>query len=695
MSKEVFYSRLRHLLAILLVYWIALHDQVVYAQPTQIEEKWVAVGMKDTVFIKELYHKAWKLSRQQPDSAMALFKQGIALSRAQHYMYGQAQHLLGLAHTTGQQGNPELGIAQFKSVRSLCVMLEQPKLWMSYYRCGNYLYDLLGYRDTALQYAYSMLDLCQKFPQVDSAEISSGLAYSRLGVSYMHGAANPLLAISYFNKALQIAERNGEQQQFPFLYTGLAGSWVNANTLDSTHTDGYRKGVQLYVKAMRVAQELDDNMALAVVYFNLGIVYCNLQLLDSAEFYLKKMSAMPDEVINYNGKIAAYMVMATGFHNEQQYAKAAYYYELAGNLARQYNAKGRLQEIAQHQFMLYRSMGRYKEAMEHLERYTNLRDSLLDEEKVKATQQLEVKFRTAEKDKELALKNLKLGKQQSLLREKNIWIGAGGLSSLLLVGLLLVWHRNSQHRRKLQEKQMHVMEQDQALWKQGESIRNLSAMIRGEEKERARLGRELHDGIVSELVAIKMNFDTLQLKYPLYEATPAYEKALQHLDATARELRKTAQNLMPDLLTEHGLRMSLVVYCEKTSALTGLKISFVCEDHLPRFPLDFELSLYRMVQELVLNILKHAQASSALVQLNYHTQLLMLTIEDNGKGIDIGNARPSGIGLSNLKSRVEALQGRFDIRARKSGGTAVYVELDLPLLQSIMSDEDEDKNSYS
>lgn len=688
------YSRLRRFLAILLVYWIA-HDYVVYAQAIPADERRVAIGMKDTVFIKELLGQAWKLSRQQPDSAMTLFKQGIALSRAQHYMYGQAQHLLGLAHTTGQQGNPELGIAQFKSARSLCVMLEQPKLWMSYYRCGNYLYDLLGYRDTALKYAYNMLDLCHKFPQLDSAEISSGLAYGRLGVSYMHGAANPLLAISYFNKALQIAERNGERKQYPYLYTGLAGSWVNANTLDSTHTSGYRKGVQLYVKAMQVAQELDDNMALAVVYFNLGVVYCNLELFDSASFYLKKMSELPDEIINYNGKIAAYVIMATGYHKDEQYGKAAHYYELAGNLARQYHAKSRLQEIERHQFALYRSMGRYKEAMEHLERYMNLRDSVLDEEKVKATQQLEVKFRTAEKDKELALKNLTLGKQQSLLREKNIWIGAGGLSSLFLVSLLLVWRRNSQHRRKLQEKQIHVMEQDQALWKQGERIRNLSAMIRGEEKERARLGRELHDGIVSELVAIKMNFDTLQQKYPLYEATPAYEKALQHLDATARELRKTAQNLMPDLLTEHGLRMSLVVYCEKTTALTGLKISFVCEDHLPRLPLDFELSLYRMVQELVLNILKHAQASSALVQLNYHTQLLMLTVEDNGKGIDISNARSSGIGLSNLKSRVEALQGHFDIRARKSGGTAVYVEIDLPLLQSIMSDEDEDKNSYS
>lgn len=695
MNKELLYSKPGSFLKgiLLLVFLIAPHDQVAYAQATIEEKVLVSVVMRDTVFIKDLYIRALKLSRQKPDSAIYLFKQGIALSRAQNYIYGQALHLLALAHITGQQGHPELGISWFKSAKFLCVMLERPAIWMKYYQCGNYLYDLLGYRDTALQYAYNMLDICNKFPQSDSAEVFSALAYGRLGVGYMKAEANPLLAISYFNKALQIAERNGSREQYPFLYTGLAGSWVNENTLDSTNTEGYRKGAQLYFKAMRVAQELDDKMALAVVYFNLGGVYCNLNNFDSAAFYLEKMSGMPDEVINYNGKIVAYVVMATGLHKEQQYTKAAYYYALAGNLARKHNAKSRLQEIERHQFALYRSMGRYKEAMEHLERYTNLRDSLLDEEKIKATSQLEVKYRIAQKDKELARKDLRLLRQHSALKEKNIWIGAGGLSSLLLAGLLLVWRRNSQHRRKLQERQIHVMEQDQALWKQGENIRNLNAMIRGEEKERARLGRELHDGIVSELVAIKMNFDTLQLKYPLYEAESEYEKALQHLDATARELRKTAQNLMPDILTEHGLRMSLIVYCEKTAALTGLNINFVCEDHLPQLPLDFELSLYRMVQELVLNILKHAQASSALVQLNYHTQLLMLTIEDNGKGIDIAQAKLSGIGLSNLKSRVEALQGRFDIRARKSRGTAVYVEFDLPLLQSMMSDEN--KNSYS
>ncbi len=667
---------------------------VVYAQGYGAEKRVIAnSGIYDTGTIKTLCNRAGQLIKINPDSARALYRLGIAQSLACGYGAGYAWHLLGLGKLTAVQGRPGEALSILRKAQAPCVKSKNPRLLANYYLNSAYVYDLIGYRDSAISHAYKILDICNQHPGADSAQALSAQAYSQLGRTYMIRSENPLLAISFFSQALEIAERNHDPSLLTLLYTGIGGCWVNQNLSDSSSTDGYRKGLQFYARAAQTAKALNDDMDLAGVYINISGTYCNLGMLDSAAYYVNKVLSMPGERLNYNAKIKAQMVLAALFYKEKNYGRAIQHCRQAAALARKYNAKGHWLQAEYYLFQACRALGDHKQALLHLEQYARLRDSLLDEEKIKATRQLETKYRVAQKDKELARKDLHLMRQKSELKEKNIWIGAGGLSSLFLVGLLLVWRRNSQHRRRLQEKQIRFMEQEQALWKQGESIRNLNAMIRGEEKERARLGRELHDGIVSELVAIKMNFDTLQLKYPLAEAEPEFEKALQHLDDTARELRKTAQNLMPDMLMEHGLTISLAAYCEKTSALTGLNIRFVCEDYLPRLPLDFELSLYRMIQELVQNILKHAQASVALVQLNYHSQLLLLTVEDNGKGIDTKQAERTGIGLSNLKSRVEALQGRFEVNGRRNKGTYIYVEFDVPLIQSSISDEDKNSDS--
>lgn len=674
---------LQFLLALILLSFCFPDRAPISAQPLRVmQQEWLSslsnLAKADTQYIKKLYRQASETTL--PDSSLRLSQEGLALSRQLHYTYGEGLHLLGIARAEGWLGNPYRAISWLRLARPACEQSGRPGLWGNYYLYGSRLYNEIGYKDTAIEFAHKLLDITNQYPEWDNTEMAAGTAYGQLGRIYMEGRQDPMLAISYFEKALHIAERNGSREQYPQLYANLGGAWANSNQEDSSNTAGYRKGLGFYFKAETCAQQLGDQgvAQLANVYQNVSGIYNNLDMPDSAEFYLKKLFALPEQYISQQSRIAAQYILAAGFHRKKDYPKAIRYYNEAGQLARLYHINSRLLDIEQNLFSIYKETRQHQKALEHLEAYSSLRDSLLDKEKIKAVQQLEVKFRTAEKDKELALKNLSLTTQQSQLREKNIWIDAGALSSLVLAGWLLVWRRNSRRRQRAQ---LRLVAKELQLWKQDEEIRNLKAMVNGEEKERARIGRELHDGIVGQLSAAKLNFNMIRKKYPLPEMQPDFNEALAYLEETAQDLRKTAHNLMPGILIEQGLVTAVDAFCEKTAIFTGIRID-VCQDGiLPRLDIDFELSAYRMVQELVQNIIKHAHATRVLVQLDYHRPILILTVEDNGIGITEMQAA-SGMGLNNLKTRVAALQGSIQLSSKPGEGTSVYIEFDVSLIKS-------------
>jgi signal transduction histidine kinase len=135
---------------------------------------------------------------------------------------------------------------------------------------------------------------------------------------------------------------------------------------------------------------------------------------------------------------------------------------------------------------------------------------------------------------------------------------------------------------------------------------------------------------------------------------------------------------MPEILLEQGLAEAVHAFCEKMSVSSSLHVDFHLSGFIPRLDPAFELSLYRMIQELIQNIFKHAGASSAIVQLDSHDPQLIVTIEDNGKGLDKKKIDSNlGTGLRNVISRVKALQGRFDIYSSDGKGTSINIEFDI------------------
>jgi signal transduction histidine kinase len=320
----------------------------------------------------------------------------------------------------------------------------------------------------------------------------------------------------------------------------------------------------------------------------------------------------------------------------------------------------------------FAATGDYKKAYDHILHYALLRDTLLEQQKVKALSNW-MQARMNEKDKAMLSQKLEIAQQQKKLQAKNFWIGVTALGSLLLLAGLLGFMRSYKNKQRLQQSAFTRLQQEQ-------EINQLKAQVRGEEQERNRIAMELHDGIASQLWAIKLNVDSLQQQHPLHGAfLHNLHTIYQQLDDTAQEVRKTAHNLMPDLLLEEGLGTALASLCDKIKKQTELEVDFLEYGTIPRMDEEIELSLYRMIQELIQNVLKHAEgATQLLVQLSCIDTLLNITVEDNGAGFSETNLDSSkGIGLRHIQKRVKTLNGHIDLQSVPGKGTTVYLEFDI------------------
>lgn len=321
---------------------------------------------------------------------------------------------------------------------------------------------------------------------------------------------------------------------------------------------------------------------------------------------------------------------------------------------------------------IYAEMQNHKEAYKYILLYLQIRDSISGEKTKDNINRINAQYQLAVKDKEIATKELELSRQNRKLEKRNTFIAFISFSSLLSLTLLVVLYRNVQHRRRLTEEKMNLMQKEQ-------EIKQLKAMMGGEEKERIRIGRELHDGIGGMMAALKMRFSTLQEDHRLNHISDIRE-IMQMLDETGSEVRQTAHNLMPEILLRLGLPEAIKQYIQWQSHVGShgpVEMELQLHGNLEGLPLAFQLILYRILQELIKNIIQHADAGFAMVQLGRDDQaVLTLTVEDNGKGFD-AEQQMKGMGLQNILNRVKLYKGTISIQSVINKGTFIQIEFDL------------------
>ena len=308
----------------------------------------------------------------------------------------------------------------------------------------------------------------------------------------------------------------------------------------------------------------------------------------------------------------------------------------------------------------YEHLGNYEKALIINKDRNAINDSLLNIDKIKGMNELDLKYKTAEKDKMIALDKLKIVDQHNRINLQTKWIVLISAATLLVIAAFLAYSR-------LKKQQIVYLKQQQ-------EIDKLKARIQGEENERQRLARELHDGVGSLLSSAIMHTNQLEVVAPDIKKSEIFHSIKNILTDAAVELRKSANNLIPEPVVNLGLAEAILQFCISTQKPYTAAVNVQVYGDLDSLELPLQLTIYRMVQELVHNAMKHSNAEKVLVQISRLHDQIEITVEDNGKGLE-SNSSHQGMGLKNLHSRVEELRGKLSIKTEPDDGTAINIEL--------------------
>lgn len=347
-------------------------------------------------------------------------------------------------------------------------------------------------------------------------------------------------------------------------------------------------------------------------------------------------------------------------------------------------------ELQNQKLMRLRLEGEKKEQQIKLMKALNDRQNQLVENlklnELNRTQQLKVlQLERDKKEKDLQLSRLEneqrlqeldVSKQEIAFKSRMnsiyIWLFISCLIAVILL-FYAYWQRSNTLRQK---EHLHGLEIEKN--NQQHAIKNLTAMLAGEEKERTRLARDLHDGLGGLLSSTKLGLSSLSDKGANQPAVKeGITRSIELLDDAVDELRKLAHNLMPDLIVKYGLQEALRDYAARMSQ-PNCQVECEFLQFESNLSVEHQISLYRIIQELVNNALKHAEASNIIIQLSVHNERLHITIEDDGKGFDTEKIDlQHSAGMHNIQSRLSFLHGDMKIMSAPGEGTTIEIEMPL------------------
>lgn len=488
--------------------------------------------------------------------------------------------------------------------------------------------------------AYTLNNLCviyMNLSQFDKLEKYANESYRVLNqLRDTAGIANSLnhLAIVAENKgdfktALQLELKSVEYREIVLDSVNLEGALNNVGIY-------YRKlgkseeGLKYYSKALAIAEKLGNTMSIALYKCNIGNAYMNKGKYVLAEKYLKEAEALTiRDSISYN-------------------------------LPQLYSSLGEL----------YLNLHQNDLSLSYFDKSARVKDSLFSESMAEKFTEMETRYETERTEQENALlqKENQL-KSEALTRSRFI-----NISIIVLVVLLAFLTYLLFNRKQLQNKR----KRDAELLQQQE-LRSRAA-IEAEERERVRIARELHDGIGQQLSAAKLTLSGLgsliAKEHPQQELL--FQNATQLIDDAVKEVRSVSHSMMANALIKAGLAGAVRDFVQKVSDSGSLKVDLEIVDLNERLDPTVETVLFRVLQEVVNNIIRHAQASVISIQLIRHDDELVLVVEDNGIGFNVSkHSESEGIGLRNIRSRVEYLNGNLNIDSYPGKGTTITVEIPL------------------
>ncbi|MGB0870823.1 MAG: tetratricopeptide repeat-containing sensor histidine kinase [Flavobacteriales bacterium] len=600
--------------------------------------------------LDELVEIASKERFKEADSLIIQFNEVLAESilfknkRAQ----SEAGYWLGRLHYINQ--NRDLANTYFVNSFNLAKEIPDTTLIIKNYYGKSLYYTLNNQYLNSIELLLESIEYATKpSHKLDLITIYQAIAYqfSRLG--------NANKNIEFLNEALSIATEINDTNFIVYLNTMLYEETENKNRYE------HIKNLEPIVK------EYNDDNTSVIFYDTYAKFLLEINEYDQALESVNKAFNINKRSPSKKMLQIIYDTFGDVYKNKQDLLNAEKYYLMSFNKAEELNLDLEQVRLSKKLSEIYSKNLDYKKAYFYSNFYINNNDSIIHINKLKEVANITEKYQSERKNQELAKQKLTIKEQENTMlkhQKSKIYLSIFSISLLLLIVIILLL---SKYRQALKNKEIEKL-----------NIKNkviqLNALIEGEEKERKRIAQDLHDGISGDLSAVKYKIDAFT-KYELSQnKQDELQDSINLIDQTIDQVRSISHDLAPPILMDMKLNKALWKYCNRRSN-KDLEINyqyFGAEDVLNS---NQETAIYRIIQELINNIHKHAQASYCLVEIHVYDDAMNIMVEDDGIGISEDNS-VSGIGMSNIKSRVLYLNAVLDIDTSQEG-TTVTIDVQL------------------
>lgn len=637
--------------------WLICCSLLMAAQATDSLRR-VLAGMPDdtnrVMTLRQLFLAYYELD-QQPEM-LETADQGLVLSKNLNFDKGTDLFLFYKATTLDIMGRCKEAIPLYEEGLKLAQKQGDQKAVAGYYVNLGTAFHTLGQLDQALANDLAAYEI---FKNLDLKQNLSKVL-NNIAVIYRN-QGKPDRAEAIYKESLAIKETLKDTLGMAVSFQNLA-SLINQNNRENEALDYLQKALQIFEKLGRKNDAASCYAALGQLHINFGKIQAAKEALLKAKQQsdLQPSPEYSANVYQLLGKIAA---------DENQLPEAEQYYNQSEKLARQFDRKELLWTILKEKAQINFQTGNHKAAFLAMQEAFAIRDAEVETSRLQLMEEMQVKFDVVQKDNELKINQLSL-EQRTL--ERNWFIVGAALFGLLSLVIFFGLRSRMKANKKIAAQESALQKQQILQLEQAAQLAALNAMLEGEEKERSRIAGDLHDSLGGLLAAAKAHFNALPTSTENQELTT---KTNRLLDDAAVEVRRISHNMMPRALAVSGLNGALE---DLVQNLEKQGLACTLETISLETPIEpgATLMIYRMIQELTNNVVKHAEASQLLLQIIRSENQLTIILEDNGKGFDLEQARrKKGLGLTSIESRVQFLQGNINWDSEPGAGTIVSIEV--------------------
>lgn len=500
--------------------------------------------------------------------------------------------------------------------------------------------------------------------------------YDQLGLVYYYLEVFDK-SLDYHQRALEVYRRFNDT-------TGLATALGHLGSLHSSREfcenrskeeklHDFQTAIKYYEQSLALCSQTGDKDGVAKNNQNIAAVYNKLEKPEIALGYVLKALEHCRNVNDPEGVLSTLFTLGRTYYRLGEYSKSLEAFKESEKISLEGNFTGGIQYLYESMASTYYFLGDYKNAYLGYIKYMTIRDSVYNAEKSRQIIELETKYQSEIRQKEIL--RLKAEKKR-----RNTLVYTLFAVVLLLVFSIYYQIRLLRKNRIIDGQNLQLREDKIRELEQERLYLAARSVMEGEEAERTRLASDLHNGLGGLLSGIKINLSSMKENAVItHDNVTAFNHALSLLDTSISELRRIAHNLMPETLNHYGLKTAIEDFCTQVAPSGRPELHFHFFGDEIRYTRELELTMYRVIQELVNNALKHSEATTINVQMFSESDRLSVQVTDNGRGFDIssaGNER-KGKGIENIRDRITALNGKLEIWSKPGQGTEASVEFEI------------------